>query len=593
VPGGAAISQLVMPVQTITNPTAAPSGAVPSRLGELLVRRAIITADQHAAAVREQQEHGGQFAAALVRLGFISEDDLTRHLHQEYRLPIIDPLAIEPSSAVLSIVPHAFARKHEILPVSLIGSSLTLATADPSNLVALNEIKFLTGCEVRIMLAPSHAIQKAINRFYNDAAKRYTDVLGRLNGEEIEVLHDDDSVDTEALERASEDAPLVQLVDAVMLDAVERRASDIHIEPLDRDIRIRFRIDGILREIMRPPLQFKNALASRIKIMAALDIAERRLPQDGAIKLRLPAGREVHLRVSSLPTIYGEKLVLRILDRSAPKLGLAHLGFEPEQLEQFQAAIRRPYGMVLVTGPTGSGKSTTLYSMLAEFDQSVLNIASAEDPVEIRLHGVTQVQIHDEIGLTFAAALRGFLRQDPDVIMVGEIRDSETAEIAFKAALTGHLVLSTLHTNDAPSSVNRLIDMGVEPFLVSSSLVLIAAQRLVRTICPMCKAPDDTYSREAFLQVGFTAEELEGLVVYRGSGCDECADTGYRGRIALYEVMVMDDTLRGMIVGKSSVGEIGSYAISRGMRPLRDAGRKKIVTGVTTIDEVVRVTGAE
>jgi type IV pilus assembly protein PilB len=568
-----------------------PSG---SRLGELLLRRAVITADQLAAVATEQTKHGGQFAATLVKLGFISDDDLTAYLHKEYRLPVIDPMSVEPTSEVLSLIPDTLARKHEILPISLAGSTLTLAMADPSNLVALGECKFLTGCDVRIVLASARSIQKAIDRHYNERAKAYSDALTRLdNGDGIHVLQEEEAIDLAALQKAVEEAPLVKLVNALMTDAVERRASDIHIEPFEHDLRIRFRIDGILYDIMQPPPRFKAALASRIKIMASLDISERRLPQDGAIKIRLQTGKEVSFRVSSLPTVNGEKLVLRLMDKTGLQLDLTKLGFEEQELHHFQSAISRPYGMVLITGPTGSGKTTTLYSLLAEINKSVRNIQTAEDPVELNMHGINQVQVNEEIGLTFASSLRAFLRQDPDVIMVGEVRDYETAEIAVKAALTGHLVLSTLHTNDAPSSVTRLLDMGVEPFLVSSSVVLVAAQRLVRLVCPSCRVAAEPRSAESLLEIGFNKAELKNLKLYHGRGCDECADTGYRGRIALYEVLPITDEIRDMVVARAHAVDIRRKSMALGMRTLRESGLDKVRRGMTTVEEVLRVTGVD
>jgi type IV pilus assembly protein PilB len=565
-----------------------------SRLGEMLVRRSVITAEQLMAAASEQRKNGGQFAVTLVKLGIVSEDDLTTYLHKEYKVPVIDPMSVEPSAEVLSLIPDSLARKHEVLPISLAGSTLTLAMADPSNLSALNECKFLTGCDIRIVLAPARAIQKAIIRHYNERAKAYNDALEGLDGRDgLQVLRAEETIDLAALQRATEEAPLVKLVNALMTDAVERRASDIHIEPFENDLRIRFRIDGILYDIMQPPSRFKAALASRIKIMASLDISERRLPQDGAIKIRLHNGKEISFRVSSLPTINGEKLVLRLMDKTGLQLDLTKLGFEMEELRYFQGAIARPYGMVLVTGPTGSGKTTTLYSLLAEINKSVRNIQTAEDPVELNMHGLNQVQINEEIGFTFASALRAFLRQDPDVIMVGEIRDVETAEIAVKAALTGHLVLSTLHTNDAPSSVTRLLDMGVEPFLVSSSIVLVAAQRLVRLICPTCRVPSESHSPESLLEIGFTKKDLKEVKLYHGRGCDECAETGYRDRIALYEVLPITDPIRDMVVARAHAADIRKKSIELGMRTLRDSGLDKVRRGMTTVEEVLRVTTVE
>lgn len=565
-----------------------------TRLGELLLRRSIITLDQLLAATTHQREHGGALVSSLIHLGILSEQDLTTHLHREFRIPIIDPQTIEVSPEVLQLVPRELAYRHEILPIARNGSSLTVAMADPSNLVALNEAKFLTGCDVRVVLAPGQVLRKAIERFYNNHGTRaYEAALTQLKGETLEVVREDPAVDARELQRAAEEAPLVKLVNAIMVDAIEKRASDIHIEPYERDMRVRFRIDGVLYDIMQPPARFKNALASRVKIMASLDITNRRLPQDGAIKLRAPNGKEVSFRVSVLPTIYGEKLVLRILDKTHLQLNPTKLGFDAPALQLFRKAIAQPFGMVLVTGPTGSGKTTTLYSALAEINQSSRNISTAEDPVEHHIRGVNQVQIHEEIGLSFATALRSFLRQDPDVIMVGEIRDSETAEIGIKAALTGHLVLSTLHTNDAPSTMNRLLDMGVQPFLVSSSVLLVVAQRLVRVICPWCKTVVEGCPVTALREIGFSAQEANRVAVYRGVGCDECSHTGYRGRIALYELMSVDDEIRDLILRHSSATDIKRAAISKGMRTLRAAGLTKVREGSTTVEEVLRVTASD
>ena len=582
-------------VPSTSSPVISPIRPPPSsRLGEILLRREVITAEQLAAAAADQHKNGGQFAAALVRLGFVSDEDITSFLHKEYRLPIIDPLSAEPSAEVLSLIPDTLARKHELLPISLTGSTLTLAMADPSNLAGLNECKFLTGCDVRIVLAPARGIRRGIDRHYNERAKAYSDALTGMNGDGVQLVRDEAKIDLAELQRATEEAPLVRLVNALMTDAVERRASDIHIEPFENDLRIRFRIDGILYDIMQPPPRFKAALASRIKVMAALDISERRLPQDGAIKIRLPAGKEMSFRVSSLPTINGEKLVLRLMDKTGLQLDLTNLGFEAEELRHFQRAIQRPYGMVLVTGPTGSGKTTTLYSLLSEINKSVRNIQTAEDPVELNMHGINQVQVNFEIGFTFAAALRAFLRQDPDVIMVGEIRDYETAEIAIRAALTGHLVLSTLHTNDAPTSITRLLDMGVEPFLVSSSILLVAAQRLVRLVCPDCRSPiENPPSPESLVDLGFSQSEVKDLKAYHGKGCDECSQTGYRGRTALYEVLPINDEIREMIVARADAANIRKKSLTLGMRTLRESGLDKVRRGMTTIEEVLRVTGID
>jgi type IV pilus assembly protein PilB len=558
-----------------------------SRLGELLLKRSLITHDQLASATTDQQQQGGILASHLVRLGVVNEDQLVTQLQKEYRLPIVDPMSLEIASELLQLIPPSLSSKHHLLPLSLAGSTLTLAMADPSNLVAINEIKFVTGYDVRVVLAKLSAIRQAIEHFYQGGAVQA--VLDKIESEELELVRDEQAIDLKELERATEEAPVVKLVNALLSDAIHKRASDIHIEPFEKMLRVRFRIDGVLYEIMKPPLKLKNPLISRVKIMASLDIAERRLPQDGRIKLRLPDAKEMDFRVSVIPTIFGEKVVLRLLDKTSLELDMTKLGFEDAALRDFKDAISQPHGMVLVTGPTGSGKTTTLYSALSELNRITDNISTVEDPVEYNLVGINQVQIHDDIGLSFAASLRSFLRQDPDVIMVGEIRDFETAEIAVKAALTGHLVLSTLHTNDAPSTINRLLNMGVEPFLVSSSLNLILAQRLARVICSNCKTESD-YPREALLEVGFMPEDLDGQKFYHGTGCDECSSTGFRGRVALYEVLPMREEIRDAVLVGASALEIKRKAISLGMQTLRAAGLHKAREGVTTVDEVVRVT---
>jgi type IV pilus assembly protein PilB len=558
-----------------------------SRLGELLLKRSLITHDQLASATTDQQEQGGILASHLVRLGVVNEDQLATQLQKEYRLPIVDPMSLEIAPEILQLIPPALSSKHHVLPLNLAGTTLTLAMADPSNLAGINEIKFITGYDVRVVLAKLSAIRKAIDHFYEGGAIQ--EVLDKIESEDLQLVRDEQEIDLKELERATEDAPVVKLVNALLSDAIHKRASDIHIEPFEKMLRVRFRIDGVLYEIMKPPLRLKNPLISRVKIMASLDIAERRLPQDGRIKLRLPGAKEMDFRVSVVPTIFGEKVVLRLLDKTSLQLDMTKLGFEDAALLDFKDAISRPHGMVLVTGPTGSGKTTTLYSALSELNRITDNISTVEDPVEYNLVGINQVQIHDDIGLSFAAALRSFLRQDPDVIMVGEIRDFETAEIAVKAALTGHLVLSTLHTNDAPSTINRLLNMGVEPFLVSSSLNLILAQRLARVICPDCKVEND-YPREALLEVGFRPEDLSDLKFYHGVGCDECSSTGFRGRVALYEVLPMREEIREAVLVGASALEIKRKAVSLGMQTLRAAGLRKVLEGVTTVDEVVRVT---
>jgi type IV pilus assembly protein PilB len=559
-----------------------------SRLGDLLQRRGDLTADQVVRAIEEQREHGGAVATHLVRLGFISEEQLLAVLQREYRLPVVDPLTLDIPKEVLALIPQAIVQKHHLIPTSLTRSTLTVAMADPSNLIAINEVKFLTSYDVKVAVAAPSAIQQAVEKYYSGHAN-YDEVLSSLSEENAEIVKDEDEVDLKELERATEEAPVVKLVNALLTDAIRKRASDIHVEPYEKVLRVRFRIDGVLYEIMQPPLRLKNAITSRIKVMAALDIAERRLPQDGRIKMKFADNKEMDFRVSVLPTIFGEKVVLRLLDKSNLQLDMTKLGFEEVALKDFKEAIAKPFGMVLVTGPTGSGKTTTLYSALADLNKVGTNISTAEDPVEFNLVGINQVQMHDEIGLNFAASLRAFLRQDPDVIMVGEIRDFETAEIGVKAALTGHLVLSTLHTNDAPSTVNRLLNMGIEPFLVASSVNLIMAQRLARVICPQCKE-DAPAAEETLRAIGWTGEPF---VPQRGAGCGACGGTGFRGRIALYEVMPITDAVREQILSGGTALDLKRAAIEAGMATLRQSGLTHVARGTTTIEEVLRVTMAD
>jgi len=558
-----------------------------SRLGDLLQRRGDLNADQVVRAIEEQREHGGSIATHLVKLGFISEEQLLAVLQREYRLPVVDPLSLEIPKEVLGLIPQTLVQKHHLIPTSLARSTLTLAMADPSNLIAINEVKFLTSYDVKVAVAAPTAIQMAIEKYYTGSTN-YDEVLSSLGEQNVEVVQESDEVDLKELERATEEAPVVRLVNALLSDAIRKRASDIHVEPYEKMLRVRFRIDGVLYEIMQPPMRLKNAITSRLKVMAQLDIAERRLPQDGRIKMRL-TNKEMDFRVSVLPTIYGEKVVLRLLDKSNLQLDMTKLGFEESALADFKEAIAKPFGMVLVTGPTGSGKTTTLYSALAELNKIGTNISTAEDPVEFNLVGINQVQMHDDIGLNFAASLRAFLRQDPDVIMVGEIRDFETAEIGVKAALTGHLVLSTLHTNDAPSTVNRLLNMGIEPFLVASSVNLILAQRLARVICPQCKE-DAPVPEETFRTIGWAGEPF---VPQRGAGCGNCGGTGFRGRIALYEVMPLSDPIREQILAGGTAMDLKRAAIEAGMKTLRQSGLSHVALGSTTIEEVLRVTMAD
>jgi type IV pilus assembly protein PilB len=568
-----------------------PSGA-DDRIGELLVKENLLSRDQLARAKAEAQRKGERLGAQLSKLGYLQERDLNDFVAKQYGVPSIDLDEFEIDPAVIKLIPEEVATKHQVLPVNRAGSTLIIATADPSNIFAIDDIKFLTGYNVEVVVATEEAIRRAIDRHY-DKSSSLEDVIGDFDDSDLELIADDEDVDVNALAKESEDAPVVKLVNLVLTDAIKKGASDIHIEPYEKEFRVRYRIDGVLYEVMKPPLRLKNAITSRIKIMSELDIAERRLPQDGRIKLKMGRGKEMDYRVSVLPTLFGEKVVLRLLDKSNLQLDMTKLGFEVAQLGDFKECIHRPFGMVLVTGPTGSGKTTTLYSALSELNKTSENLSTAEDPVEFNLPGINQVQMHEDIGLNFAAALRSFLRQDPDIIMVGEIRDFETAEIAVKAALTGHLVLSTLHTNDAPSSVNRLLNMGIEPFLVASSVNCIVAQRLARRICEECKEVDAEVTREAMQRAGLSEQELKDLKPYRGRGCSRCADTGYKGRIALYEVMPLSEELKEFVLNGASAAELKREAIRRGMVTLRRSALNRLVEGTTTLSEVLRVSAAD
>ena len=564
--------------------------SVSNRLGELLVREKLISLQQLRQAQDEQKVSGQNLGYTLAKLGYISDDEITSFLSTQYRLPAIDLDEFEVDAEVIRLVSREVCEKHKILPVSRSGSSLIVAMADPTNLHAIDDIKFLTGYNVEPVVASETAIHAAIERYYN-VGPSYDEVMAEFNidDEDIDFSATDEELNALELERASADAPVVRLVNMLLLNAIRKRASDIHIEPYERKLRVRYRVDGVLNEEMTPPLKLKAALVSRLKIMSKLDIAERRLPQDGRIKLKLGKGREMDFRVSVLPTMWGEKVVLRLLDKSNLQLDMTKLGFENKPLADFKWAIGQPWGMVLVTGPTGSGKTTTLYSALSELNKVDVNISTAEDPVEYNLPGINQVQMHDEIGLNFAMSLRSFLRQDPDIIMVGEVRDFETAEIAVKAALTGHLVLSTLHTNDAPATISRLLNMGVEPFLITASVNLVLAQRLARRVCPECKKPLEV-EPQSLRDMGFSEEMIKDLVIYKGVGCSNCNGTGYKGRIALYEVMRFVDELKEMVLQGASSAELKVAAARLGMNTLRMAGIRKIAEGVTTPEEVLRVT---
>jgi type IV pilus assembly protein PilB len=563
-----------------------------SRIGEVLVKQGLITDAQLVQATEAAGQNGGMVSSSLVKLGFVDEPLLVNTLSKQYGLPVVQIDDQSVQSEVLGLIPHNIAIKYLLLPLELLGNTLTVAMVDPSNITAVNDIKFITGHDIRVVLAAETDIRTSIEKFYESSVS-YDSIFEDFDDPgNVEVLDQSSDVDLDALEKATEDAPVVKLVNAILTDAIKKGASDIHIEPYEKAFRVRFRIDGVLYEIMKPPPKLKNAITSRLKIMADLDIAERRLPQDGRIKLKLGNRREMDFRVSVLPGLFGEKVVLRLLDKQNLQTDMTKLGFDEKQLKLFKEAIDKPYGMVLVTGPTGSGKTTTLYSALSELNKTTVNISTAEDPVEFNLLGINQVQMHDDIGLNFAAALRSFLRQDPDVIMVGEIRDYETAEIAIKASLTGHLVLSTLHTNDAPSTINRLLNMGIEPFLVASSINIVVAQRLARRICENCKARLDV-SPEVLVNVGIPAAEAKHIEVYYGTGCQKCSNTGYKGRIALYECMPMTDELKDFVLNGASATEIKRESIRQGMVSLRQAGLIFMRQGITTIEEVLRVTAAD
>jgi type IV pilus assembly protein PilB len=565
---------------------------VNERIGELLVKENLLSAEQLAKAREESRAKGGRLGAQITSLGYLDENELTDFVAKQYGVPSIDLDEFEIESSVVQLIPEEVASKHTVIPVNRAGSTLILATADPSNIFGLDDIKFLTGYNIQPVVAAEEAIRRAIDKYY-DQTTSIEDVMGDFDDSDIDLVTDDDDVDISELAKASEDAPVVKLVNLILTDAVKKTASDVHVEPYEKHFRVRFRIDGVLYEVMKPPMKLKNAITSRLKIMSELDIAERRLPQDGRIKLKMGRGKEMDFRVSVLPTLFGEKVVLRLLDKSNLQLDMTKLGFELAQIEIFTEAIHQPYGMVLVTGPTGSGKTTTLYSALSELNKTSENLSTAEDPVEFNLTGINQVQMHEEIGLNFAAALRSFLRQDPDIIMVGEIRDFETAEIAVKAALTGHMVLSTLHTNDAPSTVNRLLNMGIEPFLVASSVNCIVAQRLARRICEECKEPDEEVGSEALIEAGMSEEEANSVAPVRGSGCRACSDTGFKGRVAIYEVMELREELKEFVLNGASALELKREAMRLGMKTLRQSALGMFSQGITTLGEVLRVSTAD
>jgi type IV pilus assembly protein PilB len=607
-----------------------------AKLGEILVRENLITSQQLREALEYQRTSGGRLGSNLVKLGIISDDVITAVLSRQYGVPSINLDLFQIEDETIKLISHEVALKYSVLPISKVGATLTLAMADPTNVFAMDDIKFMTGLNVEPVIASEASLQIAIGKYYSSSkqidvfdfammgelerngmpmAKKNGNGNGAVvaekladsdlkvsldhyefdksaEGSDLELVEENEEIDLAQLTKSSEDAPVVRLVNVLLVDSLRRGASDIHIEPYEKDFRIRFRIDGVLYDVMHPPMRMRDALLSRLKIMAKLDISEKRLPQDGRIKIKVKIdnrSRELDFRVSSLPTLFGEKIVLRLLDKDKLMLDMTKLGFEPQSLEIFQRNITKPYGMVLVTGPTGSGKTNTLYSALQALNTSETNIMTAEDPVEFNLPGINQVQMKEQIGLNFAAALRSFLRQDPNIVLVGEIRDFETAEIAIKAALTGHMVLSTLHTNDAPSTISRLVNMGIEPFLVATSVNIIQAQRLIRRICKDCKE-EVSLPTEAFVEIGFSEEEAATMKAYKGRGCQTCNGTGYKGRVGLYEVMEVTDELRELIIIGASAIELRKKAIELGMITLRNSGLYKLREGITTIEEVVKET---
>ena len=569
---------------------------MPIKLGELLVKENLISPQQLQEALTYQKQHGSKLGYNLVKLGFVKDEEITGLLSRQDGVPAINLARFEIDPSVIKLVPAETAQKYQIIPLSRAGANLTIAMVDPTNVFAMDDIKFMTGYNVEPVVASETAIMDSIDKYYGSAhslqLKEVMSELAETDAGDIEVLEETSDIDLEELERSSEEAPVVKLCNLILTDALRRGASDIHIEPYEREFRVRFRIDGVLYVVMNPPMKLRDAITSRLKIMAKLDISEKRLPQDGRIKIRMNSNgkmRELDYRVSTLPTLFGEKVVLRLLDKENLMLDMTKLGFEVASLKHFEEAILKPWGMVLVTGPTGSGKTNTLYSEISRLNTPETNIMTAEDPVEFNLVGINQVQMKESIGLNFAAALRSFLRQDPNIVLVGEIRDFETAEIAVKAALTGHLVLSTLHTNDAPSTINRLMNMGIEPFLVATSVHLICAQRLVRKICKECRGPMEV-PPQALIDVGFEPDEAKNLTIFKGKGCTTCNNTGYKGRLGLYEVLECTDEIRQMVLEGASSMEIKKQAVEEGMLTLRRSGLQKIADGMTTIDEVVRET---
>ncbi len=571
------------------------------KLGEILLKEKLISPDQLKTALDHQKQNGGRLGNSLVQLGYLSDEEITSVLSRQYGVPSINLAYFEVDPGVIKLIPVETARKYQILPLSRVGSSLTVAMVDPTNVFALDDIKFMTGFNIEPVVASESSISEAIKKHYGAAedqeAKEIIDEIvnfvDEAGAETLELEEqDDDGLSLSQLEAAAEEAPVVKLVNYILMDGVKRGASDIHMEPYEREYRIRYRVDGMLQSFMNAPLKLRDAIISRVKIMARLDIAEKRLPQDGRIMIKFMQNgkrKSLDFRVSILPTMFGEKVVMRLLDKENLMLDMTKLGFEVESLDKFKKAIAKPYGMVLVTGPTGSGKTNTLYSSLAQLNKPDVNILTAEDPVEFQLNGINQVQMKEQIGLNFAAALRSFLRQDPNIILVGEIRDFETAEIAIKAAMTGHLVLSTLHTNDAPATISRLMNMGIEPFLVATSVHLICAQRLVRRVCSECRTEEEI-APQVLIDAGYSPEEAKTVKVYKGAGCALCQNRGYKGRVGLYEVMEINDEIRELVLVGASAVELKRKAIEQGMIGLRRSGLIKVSQGMTTLEEIMRET---
>jgi len=565
-----------------------------SRLGELLVKENVITPIQLKNALDAQRGSGARLGHELARLGYIEENELTSFLSKQYGVPSVNLESIEIPTEVLKLVTRDVVTRHQVIPINKTGNTLMVAMADPSNVYAIDDIKFGTNLSIDVVVASEQAISEAIEKYYSSEVS-FDEVMMDFDMDEEDVDFSEEyeeDINVLDLEKSAGEAPVVKLVNLILVDAIRKNASDIHVEPYEKQLRIRYRIDGILYEVMKPPVKLKSAIISRLKIMSNLDIAERRLPQDGRIKMKMGRGKEMDYRVSVLPVLWGEKVVLRLLDASNLQLDMTKLGFEEDGLVDFQEAISKPYGMVLVCGPTGSGKTTTLYSSLSSLNEPTTNLCTAEDPIEFNLFGINQVQMHEDIGLNFAATLRSFLRQDPDTIMVGEIRDFETAEIAIKASLTGHLVLSTLHTNDAPATVSRLLNMGVEPFLVASAVNLICAQRLLRTLCKDCKEPLDVPD-QTLIDLQVTVENLPTFNTHHGVGCRTCNSTGHKGRLGVYEIMTMSDELGEFVLNGASTLELKREAVRQGMNTLRMAALRHLGRGITSIKEVVRATAAD